>query len=144
MLPDIPEASPDELEAQAQRSLGQRFRLLFSLATLKTWWQYTRVGTIWLWAVASGGAVISGQEPLFQLGSGLVASVINWVLSLLIAGVVCLMVAAIGMLPLIVHAALDRRRGHIGFGFLLGLVLGCTLLVTGFWALFQLRDLIMR
>jgi hypothetical protein len=142
MLPEIPEEHPSELEAHAQRRLGQRFRLLFSLATLKTWWRYTRIGTIWLWALASGGALFNGEATPFLDGADLLAAAGNWVLTLLAGGLVCLIVAAAGMLPLVVHAALDRRRGNIGLGFLLGLVLSCAMLAGGVVALFWLRDLI--
>lgn len=109
MLPDIPDENPTDLGTQAKRSLGQRVSMLFRLATLNQWWRYTRVGTLWMWALFSGGAVISGQEPLFETGSGQIANAINWVLSLLVIGVACLIVAAAGMLPIVVHSALDRR-----------------------------------
>lgn len=142
MLPEIPEEHPGDLETHAQRSLGQRFRLLFSRATLGKWWHYTRIGTIWLWAIASGGALVNGEPAPFLDGGGLLATVGNWVLSLLASGLVCLIVAAAGMWPLVVHAALDRRRGHIGLGFLLGLVLSCTMLAGGVLGLFWVRDLI--
>ena len=141
-LPQVAEESPADLEAHAQLSLTQRFKVLLSPATLKKWWRYTWIGTAWMWAISSGGAILSGKKADVWDDSGALAVVMNWAFSLLAIGFACLVVAAAGMLPIVVHSAVDRRRGAIGLGFLLGLMLSCVLLVVGFWALFQLRDLI--
>ncbi|AKS43125.1 hypothetical protein [Wenzhouxiangella marina] len=99
----------------------QRLKALWQPSTLKKWLSYTLLGTCWLLVFSA---------LFFSFAQDRDAPIP--LLRLLVVGVVCFVLAALGTLPLILQEGLDGRGGRLGCGFLIGILVSFLLLMLAF------------